>query len=186
MEVFAPILKISGVKTVQGDNSMGAFFRRILAFLLGFIMSFVTVIGGGAAGAYWAYKNLSIDTVTDDPVVSPSVDSMTIEDFVADLQAYMSDPNSYTLGELEEKYGIDFTELFGDFASGLDEDYKNIQFLALFTGDTETLLGSINMRVVLGALPDGTLSEAAGILPVHGIPGRPADLQQPVLHGYSG
>ena len=31
----------------------------------------------------------------------------------------------------------DFTELFGDFASGLDEDYKNIQVLALFTGDTE-------------------------------------------------
>ncbi len=140
---------------------MGAFFRRILAFLLGFIMAFVAVFGGIGLGAYWAYKNLSLSTVTDDGVVSPIVDRMTIEDFVADLQAYMNDPNSYTIGEIEEKYGIDLSDFFGDFAEGLDDDYKNIQFLALLTGDMDVLLGSISLRVVLGFMPEGLLSEQA-------------------------
>ncbi|MBQ7164037.1 MAG: hypothetical protein IJR61_01760, partial [Clostridia bacterium] len=142
---------------------MGAFFRRILAFLLGFIMSFVAVFGGLGLGAYWAYKNLSISTLTgdpdEDPVVSNVVDRMTIEDFVADLRAYMGDPNSYTVGELEEKYGVDLSGLMGDFAKG--DEYKNIQLLALFTGDTETLLGSVNLNVILGAFPDGMLSDKA-------------------------
>ncbi|MBO7377577.1 MAG: hypothetical protein J6U35_01735, partial [Clostridia bacterium] len=129
--------------------------------MLGFIMAFVTVFGGIGIGAYWAYKNLSISTITDDQVVSPEVDNLTIEDFVADLQAYMSDPNSYTIGELEDKYGIDLSELFGDFAQGLDDDYKNIQLLALFTGDTEALLGSINLSVILGFMPEGMISESA-------------------------
>ena len=138
---------------------MGAFLRRILAFVLGFIMAFVAVFGGIGLGAYWAYKNLSINTLTDDEVVSPVVDQMSVEDFVADLMAYMSDPNSYTIGELEEKYGIDLSELLGDFAEGLDDDYKNIQLLALLNGDTDTLLNSISMRVVLGFLPEEMLSE---------------------------
>ena len=77
-------------------------------------MSAVAVLGGVAGGAYWAYKNLSLDLVTgedpDDVTVSRPIDGMTVEDFVADLQSYMNDPNSYTIGELEEKYGVSLND----------------------------------------------------------------------------
>ncbi|MBQ9709444.1 MAG: hypothetical protein IJV67_02350, partial [Clostridia bacterium] len=141
---------------------MGAFFRRILAFLLGFVMSAVAVLGGVAGGAYWAYKNLSLDLVTgedpDDVTVSRPIDGMTVEDFVADLQSYMNDPNSYTIGELEEKYGVSLNDWLGD---ALNDDYKNIQLFALLAKDNEAFLESVKLSVVVDALPEGMLSEEA-------------------------
>ncbi len=136
---------------------MGAFFRRILAFVLGFVMSFATVIGVAAAASYWAYKNVKVGDVTSNDELPDTLADMTVEDFVADLRRYMEDPNSYSIGELEERYGVDLSDLL----PGLDDDYKNINIFSLLTGDFDSLMRSVKLSVALGFLPEGTFSDNA-------------------------
>ena len=148
---------------------MSRVFRRIVSFLLGFVMGISAVAGALVGGAYWAYKNVSLKKVGLEQDGLGDVNEITIEEAL-DLFMNMSEnPQNYSIKDFEEKYGFDLELILKNFNLELKKEtaddkanveaLKNINLAYLFSNNgLEMFLDTISPRVLFNWLPDSILS----------------------------
>ncbi len=148
---------------------MGRVFRRVLSFLLGFVVGICSVAGTLVGAAYWAYKKVSLEKVGVEVEGFGDFNSMTIEESVDTLLDLFENPQNYSVKDLEEEYNFNFEEFLGAFGLELKnetaddkanvESLKNFNLAYLLTGGIDSFLDSINTRVIFNFLPDSLLSD---------------------------
>ncbi len=149
---------------------MGRVFRRVLSFLLGFIVGISAVAGTLVGAAYWAYKKISLEKVGVEIEGLGDFNSMTIEESVDTILDLFENPQNYSIKDLEENYNFNLEEFVAKFGDGIlknetADDKANLDALKkmnlayLFTGGIDSFLDSINTRVIFNFLPDSLLSD---------------------------
>ena len=150
-------------------DSMGNFFRRMTAFILGIVFTITSLVGGVVGGAYYAYKN--VNPIED--IVAPgngdAADALgdlygaSIEELLNLLyDASQSTDNEYTFAKLIEDYNLDLRALLkmmGVDVSGVDqnsEDWKALEaipILSVLTGDMQPILDAVKLRSLYMFIP---------------------------------
>ena len=128
---------------------MGNFFKRTISFFLGMIFMLVTIVGGVAGGAYWAFKNLTLDHVVEENNLG-TLGSWTIEEWYATIVSASANPEELTLKTLEDN-GFDLNATFAQMGVDLEtadpkdvKALKDISLITLFGGDfTGVSLGAL-------------------------------------------
>ena len=135
---------------------MANFTRRMLAFFLGMIFSFVLVVGGIVGGGYWAFKNLSLKDVGVEEDTLGELSSLTFEEWASFMVEIKKDPQGLTVKELEKKgLSVDsILKLLKVDPEKVDEkdlnSFRDLAIGALFSGDG---MYEVNMGVIFMFLP---------------------------------
>ncbi len=147
---------------------MGRVFRRVLSFLLGFIVGIGSVAGTLVGAAYWAYKKVSLEKIGAEMDGLGDFNSMTIEQTVDTALDLFKNPQNYSIKDLEQEYNFDLKEFLGAFGLELKDEsadekanveaLKNMNLAYLFAGGMDNFLDSINTRVIFNFIPDSLLS----------------------------
>jgi|GEM_PF-5130206 len=148
---------------------MSRVFRRIVSFLLGFVMGISAVAGALVGGAYWAYKNISLKKVGLEQDGFGDVNEITVEEAL-DLFTKMSEnPQNYSIKDFEEKYNFDLEQVLKNFGVELKKEtvddkanveaLKNVNLAYLLNGKgIDMFLDTVSPRVLFNWLPDSVLS----------------------------
>ena len=153
---------------------MGRVFRRILSFILGFVIGIGSIAGTLVGAAYWAYKKVSLETIGAEVDGLGDLNSMTIEQSIDTALDMFKNPQNYSITDLEEKYGFELETFLSSFGLELKpeeeqtaddkaniEAMKNMNLAYLFGGGFDNFLDSLNTRVIFNFLPDSFLSDGA-------------------------
>ena len=147
---------------------MSRVFRRIVSFLLGFVMGICSIAGALVGGAYWAYKNVSLEMVGADQEGFGDFNTMPIQEHVETLKDMMDNPQNYSIEDLEEAFGFDLETVLKGFGLELKNEtadekanvdaMKEINLAYLFTDGFDAFLDTVSPRVLFNWLPDDLLS----------------------------
>ncbi|MBR6736794.1 MAG: hypothetical protein IKL82_00295 [Clostridia bacterium] len=137
---------------------MGNFFKRTISFILGMIFMLVVLVGGVAGGAYWAFKNLTLEKVGVLPEEGDfgELGSWTIEDWYATIANASTNPEGFTLKTLEDN-GLDLNGMFASMGVDLETanpkdvaSLKNVSVITLMGGD----FSNVSLGAVLPFIPN--------------------------------
>ena len=146
------------------------FWKRLLIFLLGTIIGFVSCIGAIAGVGYWAYSNLSLQKLNDMGIAVGLPDSLqgtgevdistyTIKSLIGDVLYFTGEAGKekLTIQGLRERYGL---HLLSDVEGMLPAELTTLPLgdLASENG-LEYLLSALDFSFVLKLLPEGVFSE---------------------------
>lgn len=131
--------------------------KRLFTFIIDMILTLIILLGALAFGGYWAYKNVSLDTlgVDEQTLGLNELTDWTIEDWTNYVLSAVKDPSQLTLDKLEDE-GFDadyFLSLLGVNVSVANKkdlkSFKSMAIPSLFTGD----LSSVDLGVIFLFLP---------------------------------
>ncbi|MBO4572654.1 MAG: hypothetical protein J5762_02665, partial [Clostridia bacterium] len=135
---------------------MSGFLRRLLAFVLGFVIAYVGPV-------YWAYQNVRPMTMAGKGLQTQSeLDDYTLEEFAELIVRATKDPDQFTFDRLEKEYGLDIVKILDkagiDTTNAKEEDLnalKSISILSILKGSND-LLDNIKVRALYVLLPSMT------------------------------
>ena len=135
---------------------MSGFLRRLLAFVLGFVIAYVGPV-------YWAYQNVRPMTMAGKGLQTQSeLDDYTLEEFAELIVRATKDPDQFTFDRLEKEYGLDIVKILDkagiDTSNAKEEDLnalKSISILSILKGSND-LLDNIKVRALYVVLPSIT------------------------------
>lgn len=134
-------------------------FAKIGTFFLGLFVGIVVCLGSLVGVGFWAYKNLTLNKIekltnSNIDVGNESIKKLTLEDVVANISK-ITQKDSYTIGEIEEDFGITIIGkdgFVGEDFYGLDlTPLKNSTFDSL-SKDVEDVIGNANINTFLSYL----------------------------------
>ncbi len=148
---------------------MSRIFRRIVSFLLGFVMGISAVAGALVGGAYWAYKNISLKKVGLEQDGFGDVNEITVEEALDLFMKMSENPQNYSIKDFEEKYNFDLEQVLKNFGVELKKEtsdekanveaLKNVNLAYLLSGKgIDMFLDTVSPRVLFNWLPDSILS----------------------------
>lgn len=143
---------------------------RAVAFLLVFILGFLACVGTIVGAGFYIYSSLSLDTVrgfgveinTDeyiDPDAEVSLNAMTIQKFVEEIQYIASIGEEADLDMLIERYGLKLPE---DVEKLIPDGLRDIPLAELFSANgINAVLEGTEVDYILALIPEGIISEQA-------------------------
>ena len=88
---------------------MGKIFKKVVCLLLGAILGLTSILATVVTAGYYMYSELPVGNI-----VAPGkaedlgeVGEFSLEDLIDLLQQGSTAPESYTIADLKEKYGLD-------------------------------------------------------------------------------
>ena len=150
-------------------DSMGNFFRRMLAFMLGIVFTITSLAGGLVGGAYYAYKNVNpIEDILapNDPELEEALGDLygaSIEQLVDLIYDAMNSEDDYTFKRLEEEYGLNLKSLLEKMGANLDNvdtsstngDWAALEGISILSAikDPTELLETMKLRSLYLLVP---------------------------------
>ena len=162
---FVPVFQ--GQKGCFMTRTAKAILRGV-AFILVFILGFISCVGAIVGAGFYVYSSLSLDTLkgfgveinTDDlldPDAEISLSAMTIQKLVEEVQYLMTIGEEADLDLLIERYGLKLPE---EVEGAIPDEIRGIPLAQMFSENgINAILENTEVDYILALIPDGIITE---------------------------